>query len=156
MIDRAPDSLDEIRALPESGGHLSKDAIYSLLSSARRRYVIQAMLNHEGEYEFSRLVRTVAVREYGDSPDYRQRKRIYVSLRQTHLPALDDAGVVQFNSDRGNVARDENFEVASVPVRLLGRSQSLLPAVPFSTVDIPPSVGHRAVALCHHLVHYGV
>jgi hypothetical protein len=34
---------------------------------------------------------------------YKQRKRVYTSLHQTHLPALAEAGVVDYDRDRGTV-----------------------------------------------------
>ncbi|QWC20762.1 hypothetical protein KI388_01090 [Halorubrum sp. 2020YC2] len=32
-----------------------------------------------------------------------ERKRVYTALQQSHLPKMDDAGVVEFNKDRGVV-----------------------------------------------------
>jgi hypothetical protein len=33
-----------------------------------------------------------------------QRKRVYVSLHQNHLPKMDDMGVVDYDRDRGTIA----------------------------------------------------
>ena len=48
--------------------------------------------------------------ENGTTPgslSYDQRKRVYVSLRQTHLPKLSSAGAIDYDSDRSIVtARD--------------------------------------------------
>jgi hypothetical protein len=33
-----------------------------------------------------------------------QRKRVYVSLYQTHIPRLDEAGVIEYDSETGSVA----------------------------------------------------
>lgn len=45
--------------------------------------------------------------EHGDDVDAlsrQQKKRVYVSLYQTHVPELSDAGIVDYDPDAGTVA----------------------------------------------------
>jgi len=39
-----------------------------------------------------------------------QRKRVYIGLYQCHLPKMDDAGVIDFDKDRGEIVLRESAE----------------------------------------------
>lgn len=122
-------STREFAALPESADGLSKDLVYSMLSNARRRYILLTLLEDARTVDVSALVDAVTIREYDESYTYTQRKRVYVSVRQTHLPALQDAGVIEYDADRGTVRRGPHFETVTLPLRLLGEPvATLLPA----------------------------
>ncbi|WP_254864743.1 DUF7344 domain-containing protein [Halovivax gelatinilyticus] len=85
---------------------LSQDTAFKLLSCPRRRYVIHLLKQGDGPIELRDLVTHVAAWENDVSVDettYEQRMRVYTALRQSHLPKLDDGGVVEFNADRGVV-----------------------------------------------------
>lgn len=85
---------------------LSQDTIFDILSNPRRRYVLY-YLRQEGEpVELTTLAEHVAAWENEtdvESLGDQQRKRVYVSLYQTHIPKLHDAGVVNYDEDRGTV-----------------------------------------------------
>lgn len=85
---------------------LSQDVVFDLLSSSRRRYVLQYLSQHEGPVAFSELANELAAWENDtDVEDIteRQRKRVYVSLYQTHIPKLEEAGIVSYDRDTGEV-----------------------------------------------------
>lgn len=53
------------------------------------------------------LVDTIASWEYDTPPEelpWKKRKRIYTALRQSHLPKLDEAGVIEYDRNRGEVS----------------------------------------------------
>ena len=80
--------------------------MFDLLSSSRRRFVLQYLTQHEGPVPFSELANELAAWENNtDVEDIteRQRKRVYVSLYQTHIPKLEEAGVVDYDADSGEV-----------------------------------------------------
>ncbi|QSG11725.1 putative trancriptional regulator, ArsR family [Halapricum desulfuricans] len=82
---------------------LSRDEIFDLLSSSRRRYVIAHLLDHPEGVTLRELSRAIAARENDCSVDEvtkKQRKRVYVSLHQTHVPKLSNAGVIDRVDDR--------------------------------------------------------
>jgi hypothetical protein len=85
---------------------LSTDEVFDVLSNQRRRYVV-AELRDEGDLtELGPLAERVAARENEVSvPEvtHAQRKRVYTALQQSHLPKMDDLGVVEFDKDRGLV-----------------------------------------------------
>jgi DNA-binding transcriptional ArsR family regulator len=89
------------------GGSLSKDLVFTMLSNQRRRHVIHYLKQRGEQVTVRDLSRQVAAWENGvgvEQLDYKQRKRVYTSLHQTHLPKLDDAGIVEYDRDRGTVS----------------------------------------------------
>ena len=85
---------------------LDQDEVFEILSSARRRYAISILLRRDEPMEVTELAEEIAAIE-GDTTiaelDKQQRKRVYVSLYQTHIPKLADAGVVDYSPDSGEV-----------------------------------------------------
>ena len=94
-----------------SGGSipLSTGTVCELISNARRRAVIEhvAALDTEEGVGMGDLARTIAGEEHDIPPatvSAEQRKTVYVSLLQNHLPKLDAADVVAWNDRSGAVA----------------------------------------------------
>ena len=87
-------------ALPES-------TIYEILSNGRRRGTIQHLTERlpaetVGLHELSEAV---AIEESGQSPPPRAlRESVYGSLHQTHLPKLEELGVVTYDREMGTVS----------------------------------------------------
>lgn len=87
-------------------GPLSQDEVYDLLSNPRRRFIISYLREHD-QTRLQDLASTLAAWENETSVDQltnQQRKRVYVSLYQTHIPKLEDAGVITYDQDSGRVA----------------------------------------------------
>ncbi len=81
---------------------LSKDNIFEVLSSSRRRYVIYYLYSHEGTAELKELARHIAAWESGaplESITDEETRRVYISLYQTHLPKLAEFDIVRYDSD---------------------------------------------------------
>lgn len=86
---------------------LSQETVFDILSSPRRRYVLHYLRRAEEPVELTELAKQVAAWENETDPESltdQQRKRVYVSLYQTHIPKLDDAGVVDYDSDEGTIS----------------------------------------------------
>ena len=85
---------------------LTQDTKFHLLQNARRRNVLRYLDENpeNAESEIREIALQVAAWE-NEKPieqvDSPERQRVYVSLYQTHLPKLDDAGVVDYNKHRG-------------------------------------------------------
>lgn len=91
-------------ARTDEGDTLSQNRVFDLLSNARRRFVLHYLNQQEGPIELRELADEVARWETGsESLTRKQRKRVYVSLYQTHIPRLADAGVVDYDPDTGLV-----------------------------------------------------
>lgn len=90
---------------------LSEATVFEVLSSPRRRYVLYA-LSERGDATVNEVATQVAAWEDGISTDAvtsEQRKRVYVSLYQTHVPALAEAGVVEHDGETGTVSGGERL-----------------------------------------------
>jgi len=93
---------------------LSKDEAFELLNNPRRRYVLYLLDDApEDGLEIGELASLVAAWEQ-DTPvadlTQQQRKRVYVSLYQTHVVRMEDLGVVEFDRDSGVVRLTERSE----------------------------------------------
>jgi len=81
----------------------SKNTLFSVLSSHRRRYVLYACNQADGETTLSDVAEQVAAWEY-DKPiaeiTSAERKRVYTSIQQHHLSKLEDAGLITVDGDR--------------------------------------------------------
>ena len=107
--DPAALPLDE-----EELDRLSLPEMFDLLRNERRVYVLRFLqLNDDGQYAFDTVVTQVAAWENDTSTETvtgSERHRTYTSLRQTHLPKLDEAAVIQFDKRRGEIAVGEEFD----------------------------------------------
>jgi DNA-binding transcriptional ArsR family regulator len=86
---------------------LSQDIVFELLSSPRRRYILYHLRQTNEPVELTTLAEQVAAWENETDVDNiteQERKRVYVSLYQTHIPRLDEAGVIVYDKDSGMVS----------------------------------------------------
>ncbi|WP_336023215.1 DUF7344 domain-containing protein [Halobellus salinisoli] len=73
------------------------DVVFDALSNRRRRLVIRVLRESETPIDIGMLSTRIAAHENEIDPDtvsHRQRKSVYTSLHQNHLPKLADAGFV--------------------------------------------------------------
>ena len=92
--------------VPSDAAEPSRDTIFTILSNERRRRVIAYLQGINRPAELAELVDVIAAHEVGTpieevSPP--QRKRVYTALRQAHLPKMDEAGIVEFDPETGQV-----------------------------------------------------
>lgn len=98
---------------PGQSRRLTRSAIFDMLSNARRRYVL-AHLQERPTASIRELSRELAAWENdveAAAVSSKQRKRVYTALHQTHLPRLDEYGVVDYDRDRGEVRATQRLEV---------------------------------------------
>lgn len=85
---------------------LSQDELFSLLSNPRRRFILQYLNKNPGGIGLQDLATEVAAWENETDPEEltdKEEKRLYVSLHQTHIPKLEAAGIVEHDSDTGEI-----------------------------------------------------
>lgn len=78
---------------------LPKDEIFDLMSNHRRRYVIHHCKQVREPVSLSDLAEQVAAWEKDKTIDElgsAERKTVYTSLQQTHLPRLEHAGIITY------------------------------------------------------------
>lgn len=91
-----------------SPGDLKPVEIHDVLSNERRHVVIDRLRESEGTVSARDLSEHIAEQETGESPPPRNiRQSAYVSLHQTHLPKLDELGIVEYDQSEKTVTLDE-------------------------------------------------
>lgn len=86
---------------------LTQDLVFDILSSPRRRYVLYYLRDTGEPVALNDLAEHVAAWENETPVDElsdQERKRVYVSLYQTHIPKLDSVGIVDYDQQSGMVA----------------------------------------------------
>ncbi len=84
---------------------LTQAELFDVFSNARRRWTVRYLRRH-GSCELSALVRQVAAWENGVEPERitrTQRRRVYISLYQTHLPMLEDHDIVDWDPEEHTI-----------------------------------------------------
>ena len=94
---------------------LDAGEIHDILRNDRRRLAIKCLREMDGGLSVRDLSEEVATRETGESPAPRDKRRsVYVSLHQTHLPKLDELGIVDYDTDEKEVRlRDRAAEITT-------------------------------------------
>lgn len=88
-----------------ASGDVSPNLVFDILSNQRRRMVLYYLRQADGRMSVKELAREIAALENEvpvEELTSQQRKRVYVSLYQTHLPKLESTEMVDFD-DEGNV-----------------------------------------------------
>jgi hypothetical protein len=87
---------------------LPETDIHDILRNDRRRNVIKYLQETGREVSLRDLAVRIAEIETGESPPPSNiRDSVYISLHQTHLPKLDDAGIVDYDSDRKTITLEK-------------------------------------------------
>lgn len=99
----------------ETNGALEEGDIHDVLRNDRRRLAIKALRDRDGQASVRNLSEVVAARETGENPPPKnKRQSVYVSLHQTHLPKLDDLGIIDYDADAKSVSLDDRVEEVEV------------------------------------------
>ncbi|EMA61797.1 DUF7344 domain-containing protein [Halorubrum lipolyticum] len=101
-------SVQEIdRGGAEPATDISEDELFDVLANQRRRFAVHLLKREEdSSIAIGEMAEQIAAWENGIEMTEitgNERKRVYTALQQSHLPKMDDAGVVEFNKDRGLV-----------------------------------------------------
>lgn len=99
----------------ERDDQISKDAIFEVLSSGRRRLLLYHLYRRGGEAGLRALAEDAAAIEFGEPLEEDQIKRIYIAFYQTHVPKLEDVGFVSYEPDEQHVRlEDDVIQIARV------------------------------------------
>lgn len=89
---------------------LSKDDVFHVLQNERRRLVLEYLDGEDGPVKMRDVAEQVAAWEHDTTVQALhsdQRQRVYIALYQSHLPKLDDLGIIEYNQPRGVVEPTE-------------------------------------------------
>lgn len=121
------ESVSEIltsRSSTKTEESLSRDLVFDVLKNRRRRHALHYLKQKDEPVELSELAEQVAAWENDSTVEgisAAERKRVYTALYQSHLPKLDDAGIVEYNQSRGIVELSEKAEQLDVYLELVSR-----------------------------------
>lgn len=90
--------------MANNNAELDADAIFEILSNSRRRKMLLYLDDSGGTAKLSTLAREIAKVEEGNTPDEEQYKRVYISLYQSHVPKLQEYGIVSYNPESKELA----------------------------------------------------
>lgn len=86
-------------------GSLAETKIHDILRNQRRREVLDHMREAMGTVTLRELAEHIAELESGESPPPSSvRESVYNSLHQTHLPKLNEEGVIDYDRNRKTIA----------------------------------------------------
>jgi len=103
---------------------LDYDDRFDLLSNHRRRYTLHYLERNNGRAELGELAEQLAAWENGIEKteiSYDQRKRVYTSLQQVHLPQMDKLGILTFDEREGVAAQTRGAEEFDFYFEIVGR-----------------------------------
>jgi hypothetical protein len=92
---------------PPAAAELTPEEIFEILSNKRRRMVLYYLRQRDETVAVKELARQIAALENdipADELSSQQRKRVYVSLYQTHLPKMATTNIIAYDKDNGTVA----------------------------------------------------
>ena len=95
-------------ASDESVEPLSRDKIFHILQTQRRRDALRFLKDTGGTVEMRDLAEQVAAWENDTTVQALtsdERQRVYIALYQSHLPKLESEGIIRYNKSRGIVER---------------------------------------------------
>ena len=102
----------------ESG--LNRDELFHVLRNQRRRFAIHHLKHDRGPVDVGELATQVAAWENGitiEEVTSTQRRRVYNALKQTHVPELDETGLIE--EDRGEVVLTDEAEQLDMYLELV-------------------------------------
>ncbi|MFC5136056.1 MULTISPECIES: DUF7344 domain-containing protein [Haloferacaceae] len=139
---------------PAAEGTLPRETVFEILRNERRRHVLRYLKAHDGgPVAFEDLVEYVAASENGvdvEELTATQRKRAYAGLTQTHLPMLEERGVIHHDHESRRIeltamARRVEFYLEPVPESripwsyyFLGLSLVCVAALVMEALAFPP------------------
>jgi hypothetical protein len=146
---------------------LDQTEVFELLGNDRRRHALHHLMTREEGCNIGELSRQIAAWETGQTVDEvtsAERRRVYVSLHQTHLPRLNKAGILNYEStgdtihltDRGENLRvymevvegnDIPWSVFYLGLSTLGASLLLASWVGASPFNVIPPLGVATIVV---------
>jgi hypothetical protein len=137
-------------AKAQSNPQLTEYEIHDVLRNERRTRVLEHLQQKRETVTLRELSEQLAALETGESPPPRNiRESVYNSLHQTHLPKLDDLGIIEYEHDRklvtlANGSHQVNLYMEVVPTNdvtwatyYLSTGMLSLIAIALSSVDVP-------------------
>ena len=121
--DGGPSQSIDAQGVRDDRG-LSRDDAFEMLSNRRRRFIIHHLQHAEAATSLSDLAEQVAAWENDTTVGELasdERKTVYTSLQQFHLPKMDETGVVEFDDRAGEVELTDAAEELDIYLEVVDR-----------------------------------
>jgi DNA-binding transcriptional ArsR family regulator len=115
---RAVETLVDATATATEEESFSVDTLFEMLAHPGRRYVLSYLLQSEGFVACAELVDHVAERTDHTMTDEEFRRRVAAELTHSHLPKLEEVGLVDYNMERQVVSTTDLTPVVRPYLRL--------------------------------------
>ena len=127
---------------------LTTDVVFKTLSNQRRRYVLHYLKQRNTEQPVTVRTLSEQIAAWENRIDRtevnpKQRKRIYTALHQTHLPKMDQLGIVNYDRNRGTVLLVDSVEQFDIYFDMLNTSE-----MPWSHVYLGLGSVTTTLAVC--------
>lgn len=106
----------------------TRDEVFSALSNRRRRHTIRYLKQADDDAKVRDIAEQLAAWENEvEIPEvtYKQRKRVYTALHQSHLPKLADSGFIEYESNRGLVSLTDEGRNLEVYLEVVSENEIL-------------------------------
>lgn len=90
----------------ESAGEMETEVLFQTLSNQRRRFVVHALEQSDEDWQLRNLSTQIAAWENEKNTDAvtsQERRRVYNSLQQVHLPQVDRDDVIDYDKRAGTI-----------------------------------------------------
>ena len=92
-------------------GSLAESEVFHILGNDRRRAIVQLLARESGQVDVSDVATEIAETESDSTPvPNNLYKSVYVSLQQTHLPQLEEDGVIEYDSEAKTIQPGSHFD----------------------------------------------
>jgi hypothetical protein len=116
--------IDEQTLQNDEPQTLSRDEMFEMLSNRRRRYTLHYLYDTDEPATLSDLAEQVAAWENDtriQDISASERKTVYTSLQQFHLPKMDETGAVEFDQRDGEVTITDAAQELDVYLEVVDR-----------------------------------
>ncbi|OYR43398.1 hypothetical protein [Halorubrum sp. Hd13] len=101
---------------------LPAEQVYAILANERRRRALEQLGSVGGVVTVHELSTLVAGRETGESPPPKRcRESVYTSLVQTHLPKLEELGVVEYDRETQTIELSRHARDVSLYTEIVAK-----------------------------------
>ncbi|WP_224449292.1 DUF7344 domain-containing protein [Haloprofundus salilacus] len=102
---------------------LTEADVHDILRNDRRRLTLEHLAETNSETVRALSEHIGAIESGEDPPPRKVRQSVYISLHQTHLPKLDDLGVVDYDDNSKNVSLEGNADRVLAYMRFSGTDE---------------------------------
>jgi len=106
----------------------SSEQLFGIFANRRRRFTLHYLLQCRRPVDLGEIARQVAAWENRvtvDDVSYDQRRNVHTALRQTHLPHMERAGLIEYDSRETTVELTDDAEAFDIYMDIVNRGRTV-------------------------------